>query len=421
MSATGAVSRDPAPVFLHVGPMKTGTTFLQQLMVANKDRLATAGYLFPGDVWARQVRGTRDVLGLDQWDPRIAASAAGAWDSLVAEILDHTGRASVVSMEFLSFARRRGAARVVRSLQPAEVHVVLTVRDALDTIPSLWQTAVYNGSSASWPQFMRSVRKAAGIRGRLGRLPRDRSLRQFLDAQGVARILRTWNGLVPAGRLHVVTVPPSGSEPGLLWSRFARVVGVDPRVCSEPQARTNTSLGYASTDLLRRVNRALGRLPPSDYNATLKEYLALKVLAGRRHLEGRPEPDLATRRFAADWNDRVRTAIITSGATLTGDLDDLPTQPGHVGAIEAAPPRTDVLLEVAAASAGALADLARRRSSRLRRSGVRIDVPVPDPADFTVDRWTGARDPVDAAVQDVADLARTGVRLYRRLHDGASR
>jgi hypothetical protein len=145
------MSGNPAPVFLHIGPMKTGTTFLQQVMAASKDEMAAAGYLFPGDTWARQVRGTRDVLGLDQWDPRMKAATAGAWAGLVREILEHPGTASVVSMEFLSFARRRGAARVVRSLAPADVHVVLTVRDALDTIPSLWQTAVHNGSAASWP------------------------------------------------------------------------------------------------------------------------------------------------------------------------------------------------------------------------------------------------------------------------------
>lgn len=424
MSAAAAVTQQPAPVFLHIGPMKTGTTFLQQLMVANKDHLSAAGYLFPGDTWARQVRGTRDVLRLDQWDPRLRASSAGAWESLVSEVLGHTGVASVVSMEFLSFARRRGAARVVRSLRPADVHVVITVRDALDTIPSLWQTAVHNGSAASWPQFMRSVRKAAGIRGRLGRLPRDRSLREFLDAQGVPRILRTWGALVPAGRLHVVTVPPAGAEPGLLWSRFAEVVGVDPGVCTEPPEQTNASLGYASADLLRRVNRALGRVTPSDYNATLKEYLALKVLAGRRRVEGRARPDLPTRQFAAAWNGRVRAAIATSGATLTGDLDDLPTPAGPAGVPGAGrdidPPGPEELLPVAATSAEALADLIRRRTARLRRAGSRADVPVPDPADFTVDRWADAPDPTAAAVAEVTSLARTAMRLYRRLQDEAA-
>ena len=39
----------PGPVvFLHIGAMKTGTTFLQNLMHENKANLAEAGYLLPG-------------------------------------------------------------------------------------------------------------------------------------------------------------------------------------------------------------------------------------------------------------------------------------------------------------------------------------------------------------------------------------
>jgi hypothetical protein len=117
----------------------------------------------------------------------------------------------------------------------------------------------------------------------------------------------------------------------------------------------------------------------------------------------------------------VRAAITTSGAGLTGDLDDLPIEPGPVPARSTEPPGVDDLLAVAATSARALADLVRRRSVRLGRSGVRVDVPVPDPDGFTADRWDEAPDAVAAAVCDVADLARTGVRLYRRLQDEVPR
>jgi len=413
------MSGRPAPVFLHIGPMKTGTTYLQQVMVANRDRLRAVGYLFAGDTWARQVRGTRDVLRLDQWDPAMKAASTGEWRALTTEMLRYSGVASIVSMEFLSFAGRRGAARVVRSLQPADVHVVVAGRDAIETIPSLWQTTVYNGSAASWPQFNRSIRKSQGVRGRLGRLSRDRSLREFLDAQGVPRILAVWARVVPPGNLHVVTVPARGSAPGLLWSRFADVVGLDPDTASEPPAQTNASLGYASTELLRRVNRELGRLRPSDYNATLKEYLALKVLAGRRGSESRPRPDSAARRFGAGWNDRVRRAVQDSGATVTGDLDDLPTDPGDPPVPGSPPPAPHELLEVAATAAGALHDLVRQRSLRLRRRSGRSDIPVPDRVAFRPDHWDNAPDPTAAAVTEVADLARTAMMLYRRLRTGA--
>ena len=47
-SSRGPSASEPV-VFLHIGAMKTGTTFLQQLMSANKEDLLKAGFLFPGD------------------------------------------------------------------------------------------------------------------------------------------------------------------------------------------------------------------------------------------------------------------------------------------------------------------------------------------------------------------------------------
>ena len=50
------------------------------------------------------------------------------------------------------------------SLGSAEVHVVITVRDAAATIPAQWQTAVRNGSTLRWEDFRRGVRRAGGRR-----------------------------------------------------------------------------------------------------------------------------------------------------------------------------------------------------------------------------------------------------------------
>jgi hypothetical protein len=36
-------------VYLHVGPVKTGSTYLQDLLWRNRDDLARQGYQYPGD------------------------------------------------------------------------------------------------------------------------------------------------------------------------------------------------------------------------------------------------------------------------------------------------------------------------------------------------------------------------------------
>ena len=56
----GATMDRPTPLttgrpvlWLHVGPMKTGTTYLQQLLFADRDALGRAGLHLPGEEWSR--------------------------------------------------------------------------------------------------------------------------------------------------------------------------------------------------------------------------------------------------------------------------------------------------------------------------------------------------------------------------------
>jgi len=67
-----------------------------------------------------------------------------------------------------------------------------------------------------------------------------------------------------------VLVPAPGARPALLWERFASVFGVDPAVCTPPARQRNASLGYASADLMRRVNVELADLGMQAYAKTMK-------------------------------------------------------------------------------------------------------------------------------------------------------
>ena len=404
-------------VFLHIGPMKTGTSYVQNLMAANKERLQTTGHLFPGGSWDRQVRGVQDVLRRTRHDPQVRAAAQGAWAALAREVLEYDGHASIVSVEFLSFAGAAAASRVLRSLDAAEVHVVLTVRDVTAIIPSRWPTEVHNGSTVSWPSYTRALRTGA-VSGRQGRLSPFATVRRFSKAQDVERILRVWGDRVSPDHLHVVTVPPPPADRRLLWSRFATAVGMDPAECAEPPRSANESLGYPSTELLRRVNRQLGRMRPSDYNPTVKAQLALNALDDRRLHERRVLLDPMTFGLGLAWNARAREVIVRSGARLVGDLDDLPV---HLSederrrlAVPQPPPTEEEQLAAAAPAADAMVNLVRRRARHLRRRGQQVTVETFD-ASVAAERWRSASDPVEAAAADIARLARTAIELHRRL------
>jgi hypothetical protein len=402
-------------IFLHIGAPKTGTTFLQKLMSANKANLLEAGYMFPGNRWREQGLATREVLGRkgSTEDPGMRADIAGKWEKLTKEMLAFDGTASIFSMEFLSFAKSADAVRIMSSLDEATVHVVLGVRDALGAIPAQWQTRSRSGGTLSWPEFARGVARIGDPAART-----HDAVRTWQRAQGVPRILQVWGQLVPPERLHVLTVPPSGSDELLLWQRFAEVVGVDPTVASTPIGRANTSMGQASADLMRRINAELGPVPISQYEETLSHRLAKKILAPRSPLEARAKVDAATMEFAARWNRRVRAAITESGAHVVGDLEDLPVEiPAEV--LAAAPrelvePSAEEILAAAAAARDGMIDVIKARSrevGRFRRGGRHVDTDTPtDPK-----RWSRSPEPVQAAVTEVTELVRTAMELQNHL------
>src|SRR5690606_37680947 len=106
-------------VVLHIGAMKSGTSFLQQALLANRDALAAQGVLFPGGTFRRQVLAVIDVLGQKR-DGQVVPRSRGAWRRLLREVRAHE-RTSVISMEFLGPALRADIRRVLDSLAPAEV------------------------------------------------------------------------------------------------------------------------------------------------------------------------------------------------------------------------------------------------------------------------------------------------------------
>jgi len=409
-------------VYLHIGAMKTGTTFLQKFMFANQDNLGAAGVLVAGDSTHEQALAVRDILhGPTIADPEIRAKCEGRWGSLRGEMLAHRGP-SLFSMEFLSFANHERAARVVGSLRDADVHVVLTVRDARRALPAQWQTLCRNGGTLPWAQFLRAAERVIQD----GSSARGAGARAFQRTQGIPRMIQTWAPLVPAGHLHVITVPPPGSDPGELWRRFASVVGVAPEVATTTTTTVNPSIGQASAELMRRVNVRLqrrGEVRMTDYARVMKVHVA-RALAARADSEERAVLDRGTMRTAGDWNSQVHQAAEAAGAHVVGSRDDLPTAfPADLLAaapVELTTPRRREILGAAAAARDALlnlrevyrAELGEPRGASRDDAGPHRGDPPTRPS-----RWREQRPPVTAAVDEVTELVAHALELRRRVID----
>ena len=130
---------------------------------------------------------------------------------------------------------------------------MLSARDLVRQIPAEWQETVKHRAALSYGAFLRQIQDPR----REGRIPT-----WFWGVQEIPDILERWGHDLPPEHVHVVTVPPRREVADALESRYFGVLGVDHTRLRAEQTRSNTSLGTAQAELLRRVNVALGdRLP----------------------------------------------------------------------------------------------------------------------------------------------------------------
>jgi hypothetical protein len=343
-------------VFLHVGEPKSGTTFVQQVMWGNRDALARQGVLLPGLHPQDHYRANEDLREIVQAHDDPTGSYAGEWD-LLARQAAQAENAAVISSELLAGASTEQAAHAIESLTGADVHVVLSLRDFASLLPAEWQETVKHRNRASWEQWVHRMRATDPDDAAPG-APQ----RWFWRVHDTPAVLRRWTQGVAPDRVHVVTLPPPGSPPELLWQRFAGVLGVDPITADLGAARPNASLGLAEAEMLRRLNAALGRdgVGAYFYGVQVKERLAHDYLA-RRPATRRPRLPVDLRDWAQRRCERVIEALQSAGYDIVGSPDDLLPRPGTFA--EASEPAVNEapLEDVLDAAIGALATALRNQ------------------------------------------------------------
>lgn len=309
-------------VYIHVGLPKTGTTYLQQTLWESRQRLADDGVLVPGKSHQAQRRAFWDLLGrrlrgVEQ------AQVPGAWQELVDTVRDWTGREVLLTEEFLVNARPAHARKVVRAFEPAEVHVVVTVRDLARVIGSMWQQELSKGHTWSWSQFVAAVRDpdqgpaTAGV--------------AFWLRQDLQKVLRTWESAVPAERIHVVVVPPAGSPSTRILELFADATELDAGTLTPATKLGNPSVGVAETEVLRRLNEGVaGKLNERQYlhmvNQAVKPVLRTRTTSTRVRL---PE---SQRGWVTERATEMIELLKNGQYHVVGELDDLlPADDGAQG------------------------------------------------------------------------------------------
>jgi hypothetical protein len=294
--------------------MKTGTSYVQGLLERDRESLAAEGVLVPVDV----NRAVHDVL--DRRGTRSLGSVTGTWDALLKSVREWRGDRVLVSMEFLGLATAPQIKKIIDSLAPSPVRVVITARDLGRAVPSAWQQTTKNQQRATWQEFLDAItNESEGSSPAL----------QFWRHHDVASMARRWTAVVGADAVTVVTVPPSGSPPEELWQRFCAAVGLDVADhAPDGKERRNASLGHVEAEVLRRLNVALaGRIPQPDYRRLVTGVISRQVLRRGHGVTQPPVVPASVHAWAVERSAGVVADLRSLGVRVVGDLDDLRPEP----------------------------------------------------------------------------------------------
>lgn len=316
-------------VLLHVGTPKTGTSYLQDVLFRNRKTLLKQGICYPAERFDAHFLAALDLMRL-RWGG-LEQQAGGAWERLAREVREHDGTA-IISHEILATASSSQVERALASLghRPggdttdggAEIHLVLSVRDLVRQIPAEWQENVKHRAAFRFQRFLRLIQDPE----------RNHKVGAwFWGVQEIPDILARWGADIPPERIHLVTVPPPGGAPDVLWQRFSLAFGLDDIDLDLGTERANPSLGVAESALLRRINKAAASdLPPVHYRPLVRELLAHRTLSQRRdtpRLSLPPDHYPWVNQLTESWIEELTERKYD----VVGDLEDLRGEPVAAG------------------------------------------------------------------------------------------
>lgn len=316
---------------LYIGPPKSGTTALQAAASAARDELYEHGVVYPGtgeshhrEIYAfmgRRDRRGKSARGRVTRRDIGRAPARSEWAALMDEIRAEPSRRVLISHESAARATRRMARRFVDELGADRIHVIITLRQPADVLPSRWSELVKEGMTDTFDGWLRRLYLGEGRR-------LARGTRRYLNQAG---LVRRW--AAAAGPDNVTVIIVDAQDKNFLSHVFEQLLGLPARTLSRAGSQnSNRSMTVDEAEVVRRLNTRLARLRGTCWSRYID---AFRTSALNRALVYRtPAPEEARLRlpswaieFAARDGRRYGRRIRASGVRVIGDLAALHAQP----------------------------------------------------------------------------------------------
>jgi hypothetical protein len=388
---------------VHIGPHKTGTTSLQSAFHANRAAASAQGVHYAGRS-SQSVAAVTALTGRPQVMYGTNPPPIKLWHDLVNEIQRAREPRVVLSSEFLCEASPQAISTIVNELDPARVHIAVTLRPLSRILASQWQQFVQAGAWIRYDDWLVAMfdRKTEGQAPVFWRRHRHDEL------------IDRWAAV--AGVSNVTVVAVDDRDHAMVLRVFESLTGLRPGTLETPLDRTNRSLTLAEVDVIRVFNQqALDVEVDRPLLAKLMRYGASGYIKQRE-----PDPSEArieTPQWALDRATEVAREMVAriaaSGVRVVGDLEAMAVAPPPATATGATPEPV-ITPEVAARTAvGVLV------SAGLARGRAAVDGGTSP--DLTPDEWERAREPATAGAVDRSSMRQMGAVLVRRGRVAAGR
>lgn len=366
-------------LIVHIGPRKTGTTYLQRVLQQLSPSVKAQGVLYPTDYRGQEdynhVGAVSDLTHNEESKEsnRWTGKDGSSWTGLADAVASWDGTA-IISAEMIGGLRPPAARRMLDGLKASSVDIVITMRDLGRILPSSWQQHVRNTHTQSYRRYLK---RRASERGDLPptqmQAEWDSERHQtFWRSYAYGALVRRWQGLVGADHVGVVTLPPPGSPSTLLWDRFRAALAVDalPETAPKlPAFIANIGSTRSEAVFLHALNVEAKRRGWNRKTANeLQQHLLASGFLERPDRGGPlllPSAYLGTVRgwVAADIDD-----MATTGVVVHGDVEDLRV-------LDSAASHGRVPSDqIAAAGAFATANAMAREAEEIRRRNSREGV-----------------------------------------------
>jgi hypothetical protein len=213
-------------LYLHIGPRKSGTTFLQQALISHAQALRAEGLLYP--MPGRSLR--QRLLGAPQWlnheKELLAACTAEASSTTqwLAHALAATSGDIILSGEAVAACSPAELDHLIANVGAGDLHVIITARSLEAVIPSTWQQHIRNGRTASLTAFVENIARLNDQRQQAPLTWATDPAQGFWLANDHAALAERW--IARGAQVSVVTVPAGSAPAETLWQRFLGALGL---------------------------------------------------------------------------------------------------------------------------------------------------------------------------------------------------